>query len=181
MVEKVFSLITDLSRWAIPLVLLIVPLLAHLRGVSVFETFVEGAEAGFSTAIKTIPYLVAMLVAISVFRASGAMDVLVGIFAPLLNLWGIPGDIIPHAIMRPLSGGAALGIATDIIKTNGPDSFVGRMVSTMQGSSDTTFYVLTLYFGSVGVTRYRYSIISGLAADFTTLIASIYITSKVFS
>lgn len=175
-----FSLISDLSRWAIPFVLLVVPLVAHMRGVNVFETFVEGAEAGFGTAIKTIPYLVAMLVAISVFRASGAMDVLVDVLSPFLNLFGVPAEILPHAIMRPLSGGAALGISTDLIKTHGPDSFTGRLISTMQGSSDTTFYVLTLYFGSVGITRYRYSVISGLCADFTTLIASIYIAHKVF-
>lgn len=174
-----FDLISVISRWAIPFVLLVIPLLAHARGVKVFETFVEGAEAGFGTAIKIIPYLVAMLVAISVFRASGAMDIMAGILAPLLNLVGVPGEVLPHALMRPLSGGAALGIATDIIKTNGPDSLVGRLVSTMQGSSDTTFYVLTLYFGSVGISRYRYSIISGLCADLTTLIASIYIVHRV--
>jgi spore maturation protein B len=176
----VFTLISDLSRWAIPIVLLVVPLVAHLRRVNVFETFVEGAEAGFSTAIKTIPYLVAMLVAISVFRASGAMDVLVTVLSPALNIVGVPAEVLPHAIMRPLSGGAALGISTDLIKTHGPDSFIGNLVSTMQGSSDTTFYVLTLYFGSVGISRYRYSIISGLAADFTTLVASIYVAHKVF-
>lgn len=175
-----FGIINELSRWAIPLVLLLVPLVAHLRGVKVFETFVEGAEAGFSTAIKLIPYLVAMLIAISVFRASGAMGVLVSVLSPVLNLVGVPAEVLPHAIMRPLSGGAALGISTDIIKTHGPDSFLGNLVSTMQGSSDTTFYILTLYFGSVGITRYRYSIYSGLAADFTTLVASIYIAHKVF-
>ncbi|SFF94591.1 spore maturation protein B [Desulfotomaculum arcticum] len=176
-----FGLVSDLSRWAIPVVLLMVPLIAIIRKVNVFETFVEGAEAGFETAIKTIPYLVAMLVAISVFRASGALDILVGAFSPVLNLIGVPAEVLPHAVMRPLSGGAALGIATDIVKTHGPDSFIGRLVSTMQGSSDTTFYVLTLYFGSVGISRYRYSIISGLAADFTTLAASVYVCHKVFS
>lgn len=176
-----FGLVSDLSRWAIPVVLLMVPLIAIIRKVNVFETFVEGAEAGFETAIKTIPYLVAMLVAISVFRASGALDILVGAFSPVLNLIGVPAEVLPHAVMRPLSGGAALGIATDIVKTHGPDSFIGRLVSTMQGSSDTTFYVLTLYFGSVGISRYRYSIISGLVADFTTLAASVYVCHKVFS
>ncbi|MBF7082030.1 spore maturation protein [Desulfallas sp. Bu1-1] len=175
-----FGIVSDLSRWAIPVVLLLVPLIAMVRKVNVFETFVEGAEDGFGTAIKTIPYLVAMLVAISVFRASGALDILVNIFSPVLNMVGFPAEVLPHAIMRPLSGGAALGIATDIIKTNGPDSFIGRLVSTMQGSSDTTFYVLTLYFGSVGISRYRYSIISGLSADFTTLVASIYVCNKMF-
>lgn len=175
-----YTAIAEISRWAIPVVLLIVPLLAMLRGVKVFETFVEGAEAGFATAIKTIPFLVAMLVAISIFRASGAMEVLVSALSPVLNLIGFPAEVLPHAVMRPLSGGAALGIATDLIATHGPDSFIGRLVSTMQGSSDTTFYVLTLYFGSVGIRRYRYSIMSGLAADLTTLIASVYIVHKVF-
>ena len=176
-----FGVVSDLSRWAIPIVLLLVPLIALTRKVNIFETFVEGAEAGFATAIKTIPYLVAMLVAVSVFRASGALDHMVYLFTPLLSVVGMPAEVLPHAIMRPLSGGAALGIATDVINANGPDSFIGRLVSTMQGSSDTTFYVLTLYFGSVGISRYRYSIFSGLSADFTTLIASIYICHMVFN
>ena len=174
------GIIAELSRWAIPVILLIVPLVAMLRGVKVYETFVDGAEAGFATAIKTIPYLVAMLVAISVFRASGAMEVLVAVLSPLLNYVGLPAEVLPHAVMRPLSGGAALGIASDIIKTHGPDSFLGRLVSTMQGSCDTTFYVLTLYFGSVGIKKYRYSVILGLVADLTTLIASIFIINMVF-
>jgi len=175
-----FGIVSDLSRWAIPVALLLVPLIAAARKVNVFETFVEGAEAGFATAVKTIPYLVAMLVAISVFRASGALDYMVQLLTPVLSAIGMPAEVLPHAIMRPMSGGAALGIATDVVKSNGPDSFVGRLVSTMQGSSDTTFYVLTLYFGSVGISRYRYSIFSGLTADFTTLIASIYVCHKIF-
>lgn len=175
-----FEIIAELSRWAIPVILLIVPLVAMVRGVKVYETFVDGAEAGFATAIKTIPYLVAMLVAISIFRASGAMEVLVTALSPLLNYVGLPAEVLPHAVMRPLSGGAALGIASDIIKTYGPDSFLGRLVSTMQGSCDTTFYVLTLYFGSVGIRKYRYSVILGLVADLTTLIASIFIVRMVF-
>ena len=175
-----YTIISELSRWAIPVVLLLVPLIAFLRGVKVFETFVEGAEQGFKTAIKTIPFLVAMLVAISIFRASGAMELLIGFLSPMLDKAGVPSEILPHAVMRPLSGGAALGIATDIIKHHGPDSFIGRLVSTMQGSSDTTFYVLTLYFGSVGIKKYRYAIISGLVADFTTLAASILICKIMF-
>lgn len=175
-----YGLINEISRWAIPVVLLLIPLVAMVRGIRVFETFVAGAEEGFVTAVKTIPYLVAMLVAVSVFRASGAMELLVQHIAPVLNVFGIPAEILPHAVMRPLSGGAALGIATELIKTHGPDSFIGRLVSTMQGSTDTTFYVLTLYFGSVGITRYRYAIISGLTADFTTLAASIFICRMMF-
>ncbi|OQA10660.1 MAG: Spore maturation protein B [Firmicutes bacterium ADurb.Bin373] len=175
-----FEIIAELSRWAIPVILLLVPLVAMVRGIKVYETFVDGAEAGFATAIKTIPYLVAMLVAISVFRASGAMEVLVAALSPVLNYVGLPAEVLPHAVMRPLSGGAALGIASDIIKTHGPDSFLGRLVSTMQGSCDTTFYVLTLYFGSVGIRKYRYSVLLGLVADLTTLIASIFIVRMIF-
>ncbi|TEB05333.1 Spore maturation protein B [Pelotomaculum schinkii] len=175
-----FEFISELSRWAIPVILLVVPLVAVLRGVKVYETFVEGAEAGFATAVKTIPYLVAMMVAISIFRASGAMEVLVASLSPLLGFVGLPAEVLPHAIMRPLSGGAALGIASDIVKTYGPDSFLGRLVSTMQGSCDTTFYVLTLYFGSVGIRKYRYSVLLGLVADFTTLVASVFIVSTLF-
>lgn len=175
-----YEVINEISRWAIPVMLLLVPLVAFFRGVPVFETFVEGAEAGFSTAIKTIPFLTAMLVAVSVFRASGAMELLSSALSPILDVMGIPAEIIPHAVMRPLSGGAALGIATELIKTHGPDSFIGRLVSTMQGSSDTTFYVLTLYFGSVGIKKYRYAVASGLAADFTTLLASILVCRFMF-
>ncbi|MDD4334475.1 MAG: nucleoside recognition domain-containing protein [Desulfotomaculaceae bacterium] len=175
-----FEIIAELSRWAIPVILLVVPLVAMMRGVKVYETFVDGAEAGFATAIKTIPYLVAMLVAISIFRASGAMEVLVTALSPVLNYVGLPAEVLPHAVMRPLSGGAALGIASDIIKTHGPDSFLGRLVSTMQGSCDTTFYVLTLYFGSVGIRKYRYSVILGLVADLTTLMASVFIIRMLF-
>jgi spore maturation protein B len=176
----VFGIIAELSRWAIPVILLIVPVIAVLRGVKVYETFIDGAEEGFATAIKTIPYLVAMMVAISIFRASGAMEVLVAALSPALNFIGLPAEVLPHAIMRPLSGGAALGIASDIIKTYGPDSFLGRLVSTMQGSCDTTFYVLTLYFGSVGIKKYRYSVLLGLVADFTTLAASVFIVRTLF-
>ena len=175
-----FEFIAEISRWAVPAVLLAVPLIAFLRGIKVYETFVEGAEAGFATAIKTIPFLVAMLVAISIFRASGAMGVLSGFLAPVLSLVGVPVEVLPHAIMRPLSGGAAFGIASDIIRTNGPDSFLGRLVSIMQGTTDTTFYVLTLYFGSVGVRKYRYSVISGLSADISTLVGSVFIANMVF-
>ena len=175
-----YAIISELSRWAIPVILLVIPLTAMIRGVKVFEPFVQGAEDGFATAIKTIPYLVAMMVSINVFRASGAMEVLVGALSPYLNIIGFPAELIPHAIMRPLSGGAALGIASNIIASHGPDSYIGRLVSTMQGTSDTTFYVLTLYFGSVGIYRYRYAIYSGLAADFTTLAASIYIINRLY-
>ena len=118
--------------------------------------------------------------AISVVRASGALDVISQACEPLLIRLGAPAEVLPLAFMRPLSGSGVLGMATELMKTFGPDSFIGRLASIMQGTTDTTFYVLTVYFGSVGVTRYRYSIITGLLADVTGLLASIYICNALF-
>jgi spore maturation protein B len=174
------EVVSALSKWAIPVFLVVVLLAGTIRGVRVFEAFVEGAEQGFGMAVKIIPYLVAMIVAINIFRASGAMDIFVGAIGPLLTCFGAPPEILPHALMRPLSGGAALGIATELIEEHGPDSFIGLLVSTAQGSSDTTFYVLTLYFGAVGIRKYRYAVASGLTADLTTLLASILVVTAIF-
>jgi spore maturation protein B len=174
------GLITGLADWVIPGLLFIVLVLGFCRRVPVYETFVTGAQEGFEVAIKTIPYLVAMLVAISVFRASGAMDGVVWFLKPLLEPCGVPPEVLSHAVMRPLSGGAALGIATDIIRTHGPDSLLGCLVSTMQGTSDTTFYILSVYFGAVGVRRYRYAPVTGLLADVTTFLASVIIVGRTF-
>lgn len=168
------------AKWTIPGILFIITLLAFVRRINVYEVFIEGAAEGFTTAIKTIPFLVAMFVAISVFRASGAMELFVRYLSPVTNLFGVPAEVLPLGVMRPLSGGGALGITAELIKTYGPDSFIGRLASTLQGSTDTTFFVLTLYFGSVGVTRYRYAVISGLSADITGFIASVFICSIVF-
>jgi spore maturation protein B len=146
----------------------------------VYETFVEGAKDGFGTAIKIIPHLVGMMVAVTVFRASGALDFILGLLSPLLSLLHIPPDIVPLALIRPISGAGALAIMTDIIEQFGPDSFLGRLASTMQGSTDTTLYVLTVYFGAVGIRKIRYALKVGLWADFAGVIASIFIVSLIF-
>lgn len=176
----VLSLLDTISRWAIPVLLLVIPILGFLRKVPVYEAFVEGAEEGFTTAVKIIPFLVGMMVAISVFRASGAMEVLSQALQPLTSRAGVPSEVLPLAIMRPLSGSGVLGMATELMKTYGPDSLIGRMASVMQGTTDTTFFVLTVYFGSVGIKKYRYSIITGLTADITGFIASVYICNLIF-
>lgn len=172
--------IDQISRWVLPLILLTIPILALARKVNVYESFVEGAASGFESAVKTIPYLVAMFVSLKVFRASGAMDLLAQALAPVTAKLGIPTDILPLALMRPMSGGAALGTAAEVIKQHGPDSFIGRLASTMLGSTDTTFYVLTLYFGSVGIRKYRHAPTVGLVADLTTFIASVFIVRLMF-
>ncbi len=174
------TILTTVSRWAIPLLLLLIPLYGFCRRVPVYEAFVEGAEEGFFTAVKIIPFLVGMMVAISVFRASGAMDYLVRAMMPLMRAIGAPPEVLPLAVMRPLSGSGALGLATELMRVYGPDSMLGRLASVMQGTTDTTFFVLTVYFGSVGVKRFRYALITGLSADLTGLIASVYICNLLF-
>ncbi|NLN86290.1 MAG: spore maturation protein [Syntrophomonadaceae bacterium] len=173
-------ILSTVSKWAIPFLLLIIPLCGIIKKVPVYEAFVEGAEEGFTTAVRIIPFLVGMLVAISVFRASGAMDVLISLIRPLMVALGAPPDVLPLAIMRPLSGSGALGLATELMKVYGPDSMIGRMASVMQGTTDTTFFVLTVYFGSVGIKRFKYAVVTGLSADLTGLLASIYICNLLF-
>lgn len=169
------------SNWTIPLMLFVIPLYAIIKRVPVYETFVEGAEEGLTTAVKIIPFLVGMLVAISVFRASGAMDIICSLLAPILTPLGVPVEIMPLALMRPLSGSGVMAMGSELMKAQGADSFLGRLASTLQGSTDTTFFILTVYFGSVGIKRYRYSILIGLAADISGLLASIYICNRIFN
>lgn len=136
------SFIAEISRWAIPCLLLIIPIIAYLRKVPVYESFVTGAEEGFRTAIRILPFLVGMLVSIRIFVDSGALEILAQLLEPVLIVLGLDPEltaIIPLAVMRPLSGSGALGVATQLINQYGPDSFIGRLASTLQGSTDTTF------------------------------------------
>lgn len=151
-------------------------LLAAFRRINVFEAFIEGAKEGFGVAIRVIPYLVAILVAIGVFRASGALDLLVSGVGRAFAAVGLPTDIIPAlptALMKPLSGSGARGMMVDAMKAYGPDSFVGRLACTFQGATDTTFYILALYFGSVGVRKTRHAVAGGLIADLAGVVAAI--------
>ncbi len=169
-----------LSTWALPLVLLLIPLVGYLRRVRIYEAFVEGAAEGFHTAVRIMPFLVAMLVAAGVFRASGALDDSVAVLRPLLALAGVPPELVPLAVMRPLSGTGALGLTTELLASDGPDSLIGRMASTILGSTDTTFYILTVYFGAAGIRNPRYAVIVGLVGDFTGFFMSIYICRLLF-
>ncbi|MCH7774930.1 MAG: spore maturation protein [Gemmatimonadetes bacterium] len=157
--------------------------LAMVRRVNVYEAFIDGAKEGFPVVIKIIPYLVAILVAIGVFRASGAMDYLIVGAERTLAAVGINTDFIeamPTALMKPLSGSGARGMMVDAMQTHGADSFVGRLASTFQGSTDTTFYIIAVYFGSVGVKRTRYAVTCGLIADFVAIVAGIFIAYLFF-
>lgn len=146
------------------------------KKIDVFDTFIEGAKAGFETSVRIIPYLVGMLVAIGAFRNAGAMDYLVGGLKYLIGLTGVNTDFtdaLPVALMKPLSGSGARALMIDAMKQFGPDSFVGRLVCIFQGSADTTFYIVALYFGSVGIKKTRYAIVAGLIADFVGVLAGI--------
>ena len=158
-------------------------LMATIKKINVYEAFIEGAKDGFSIAIKIIPYLVAILVAIGVFRASGAMDQLINGIAAGLNFFGVNTDFVealPTALMKPLSGSCARGMMVDAMHTYGADSFVGRVASTVQGATDTTFYIIAVYFGSVGIKNTRYAVTCGLIADFAGIIASILLAYLFF-
>ncbi|NLX61958.1 MAG: spore maturation protein [Tissierellia bacterium] len=173
------KIVEAISRYAIPFIFVGIVGYALTKKVKVYEVFTEGAKEGFHTAVRIIPFLVAMLVAIGVFRASGAMDLLIKAISPVTNLLRIPAETLPMAFMRPLSGGGAQGVKTDIINTHGPDSLIGRTVAVMMGSTETTFYVLAVYFGSVAIRKTRHSLPVGLLADLAGLLTAIYI-SKIF-
>lgn len=164
-----------ISLWAVPFILVTIPLVGLIRGVKVYEEFVDGAKEGFGVAVKIIPYLVAILVAIGMFRGSGAMDLLTAGLRPVLGLIGFPPELFPLAILRSLTGSGSLALLTDIVKTYGPDSLLARTAATMYGSSETTFYVLAVYFGAIGVRKSRHAVPASLIADAVAVIASVLV------
>lgn len=171
-----------ISPWIIPVLMLGFLLFGALRGVRIYEVFVEGAKDGFQVALRIIPYLVAILVAVGMFRASGAMDVMVDLLGGLTAKFNLPAEALPMALLRPLSGSGAYGVMASIINDPaiGPDSYVGYLVTTLQGSTETTFYVLAVYFGAVQVRRLRHTLAAALTADVVAVIAAVVICSALF-
>ncbi|MFA6618228.1 MAG: spore maturation protein [Candidatus Neomarinimicrobiota bacterium] len=169
-----------ISVLAIPLIIVIIPIYGYTKGIKVYEEFSEGAKEGFQVALRIIPFLVAIFLAIAVFRSSGAMDILTWILSPVTSMIGMPGEVVPMALMRPLSGSGALGIMSELIKTHGADSFIGRLVSIMMGSTETTFYILAVYFGSISVKQTRHALPAALSADLAGMIASVIVCHAVF-
>jgi spore maturation protein B len=180
MVEIFRSAINIISALAIPIFIVVFLGWGLIKKVKVYEVFVEGAKDGFNTAVRIIPFLVAMLFAIGIFRVSGAMDVVVLILSPITNLIGMPAEVLPLGLLRPLSGSGSMGLMTELMKTNGVDSFIGVLASTMYGSSETTFYILAVYFGSVGIKNTRHALPAGLIADFFGMIGAVFITRILF-
>ena len=171
-----------ISPWIIPS--LVVAFLSYgmIKRVKIYEAFVEGAKEGFNVAINIIPYLVAILVAVGMFRASGALDTMIKVLGPWTEKIGLPAEALPMAILRPLSGSGAYAVLASIIKdpSIGPDSYTGYLVSTIQGSTETTFYVIAIYFGAVRIKKIRHTLLAALTADIAGIMASVFICSLLF-
>lgn len=157
-----------------------IPLYGVVKRINVFDAFVTGAKQGFETSISIVPYLVAMLVAIGMLRASGFFDLAAQFLAPLLTRIGMPSELLPLALIRPFSGSASMGIMAELIHQNGGNSFISKTAATMMGSTETTFYVIAVYFGTIGIKRTRHAIPAGLLADLTGVIVSIMICKYLF-
>jgi len=174
------ALIQSISLVAIPFLIGFFPLYAALRGVAVYEEFIEGAKEGIQVALRIFPYLVAILVAVGIFRAAGGIDILTRLLSPLLDLIGLPPQVLPLVLVRPLSGSAATGLFAEIVKACGPDSYPAHLAGTILGGTETTLYVLAVYFGSVAIRRGRHALAAGLLADAAGVAASLVICKFVF-
>ena len=174
------AVLETISIWAIPVLLVFIPLAGIVKKVKVYDVFIDGAKEGFEVAVKIIPFLVGILVAIGMFRGSGAMELLTAALQPVMQATGFPAEIMPLAILRTLTGSGSLGFATDLIKTYGPDSMIGRTAATLYGSSETTFYVLAVYFGAVSIKKTRHAVPAALIADVVAAIATVAVCAWMF-
>ena len=173
--------LNDASKFVIPLMLVLIPLYGLIKRVAVYEEFVTGAKEGFHVAVRIIPYLVAILFAIGMFRASGAMDWMIRGLRPVLGPVGIPPEILPMAITRPLSGGGSLAVLADMVKVHGIDSVFVKISAVMYGACETTFYVIAVYFGAVGIKKTRHAVPAGLIADAAGVLLAVYIVKLFWS
>ncbi len=178
--EFFIEVLMTIADWTVPLIILFIPTYAIIKGVKVYEVFVDGAKEGFDIAVKIMPYLVAILVAIGMLRDIQAMDKFSGFIQPVTSLIFMPAEALPMALIRPLSGGGAMGVMNSIFIEHGPDSYVGILASVMMGSTETTFYVLAVYFGSVGIKKTRHAVPAGLTGDVAGIIAATLLTYWAF-
>lgn len=174
------GIIRQISDYAIPAIFIVIIFTAAIRRVKSYDLFIEGAKDGIETVIKIMPSLVGLLVAVGVFKASGALDLLIILLRPLIDLLGMPPEVAPLALLRPISGSASFAFVTEIIKAFGPDTYEGRVAATMMGSTETIFYTLAVYYGSVGVKNIRYTLVAALMADIISVIASLWACRFIF-
>lgn len=166
------GVVKAVSNWLIPAIVAVILLFGYLRNVKIYETLCSGAKEGFNTAVRIIPFMVAIFAAVGMFKASGAMEIMINFLSPVTNLAGMPAEALPMVLMRPLSGSGAFGIMSSIVEKD-PDSFLSYLVSVMQGSTETTFYVLALYFGAVSIKNSRHALPAALCADFAGIMAAV--------
>lgn len=178
--ETLRNTIGLISFFVIPLIVVGFPLYGLYKRVPVYESFVEGAKEGFQVAVRIIPYLVAILFAIGMFRASGAMDFLVAALDPVLSLLGFPAEVLPMAIIRPLTGSGSAALVADMISQYGEDSILVKMAAVMFGSTETTFYVIAVYFGAINIKKTRHALAAGLTADVAAMIIAVWTVRMLF-
>ena len=178
--ETVRTIIESISVFVLPALIVGFPLYGLIKKVKVYEEFVEGAKGGFTVAVTIIPYLVAILFAIGMFRASGAMDFMVDGLRPIFSWFSIPPEVIPMMIMRPLTGAGSAAIVLDMIQQFGEDSILVKMAATMFGSTETTFYVIAVYFGAVNIKKTRHAVPAGLIADAFALVLAVFVVRWLF-
>jgi len=174
------ALLEGVSHTAVPLLFVTVMIVAVYRKVPIYESFIEGAKEGFETAVRIIPYLVGILAAISMVRSTGLIDALSHVMAPISGPLGLPAEALPMVFIRPLSGSGANAVLVDLMKTHGPDAYVSRLASVISSCAETTFYVLAVYFGSVGVTNFRYALAVGLLGEIAAVIVSVIVCAFAF-
>lgn len=169
-----------ISLWALPAIIILILTVGLCKKVPIYEAFTDGAKDGFKVAVNIIPYLVAIIVAISMLRASGAIEIFAQVFSQTLAAMHVPADVLPIMIVRSLSGSAALGVFSDIANNLGPNAYATKLAAVMLGSSETTFYVLAVYFGSVKISRVRYALLVGILADIIGIVAAVWVCHLMF-
>lgn len=167
-----------ITKSIIPIIVVIIITYGMIKGRKVYEWFIEGAKEGLKVCLNIFPYLLAMIIAVNIFREAKLLDLLNNMIAPVGSLIGLPKEIIPLVLIKPLSGSGAIGILTDIVKTYGPDSYIGLIASVIMGTTETIFYTITVYFGAVQIKKIRHTLWAAVLADLTAIIISIFLVSK---
>ena len=168
-----------ITKSIIPIIVVIIITYGMIKGRKVYEWFIEGAKEGLKVCLNIFPYLLAMIIAVNIFREAKLLDLLNNMIAPLGSLIGLPKEIIPLVLVKPLSGSGAIGILTDILKTYGPDSYIGLIASVIMGTTETIFYTITVYFGAIQIKKIRHTLWAAVLADLTAIIISILLVSKI--
>jgi len=175
------NVLTIISNWSVPTLILIIVIAGAIKKVKMYEVFVEGAKEGFTVGVTIMPYLVAILCAIGMLREVGGIDIFASFIEPVTSLIYLPAEVLPMAIIRPLTGGGAIGVMNSIFFEYGPDSYYGVLASVMMGSTETTFYILAVYFGAANVKNPRHAVAGGLIGDLAGMLAAVFLTYVFFN